>query len=70
MFILDYVNCLLHLSDGRLASCLDDKTKKIYNQSNYKCELTLYGHKKGVNYISEIISGKIVSSSNDLTIKI
>ena len=48
----DYVNSLLLLSDGRLASCSDDKTIKIYNiNNNYHCDITLEGHTHSVSYI-------------------
>ena len=67
----DYVHSLLLLSDGRLASCSDDKTIKIYNiNNNYHCDITLKGHTDYVTYISELDNNKLISCSYDSSIKI
>ena len=65
------IHSLLLLSDGRLASCSQDKTIKIYNiNNNYHCDITLEGHTNGVNYISELDNNKLISCSDDRSIKI
>ena len=65
------ITSLLLLSDGRLASCSDDKTIKIYNiNNNYHCDITLEGHTSYVRYISELDNNKLISCSDDRSIKI
>ena len=58
-----YVCSLLLLSDGRLASCSNDRTIKIFNMNNYHCDITIKGHNNGVNYISELDNNKLISCS-------
>ena len=66
-----YIDSLLLLSDGRLASCSDDETIKIYDiNNNYHCDITLEGHTDGVNYISQLDNNKLISCSRDKSIKI
>ena len=65
------VYSLLRLKDGRVASCSDDKTIRIYNPSNdYHCDQVLQRHSKGITSICELIDGTIVSCSRDKSIKI
>ena len=65
------VYTLIVLSDGRLASCSWDFSIKIYNSSNYDCELTIENaHKDYVNSITELPDGKLVSCSSDTSISI
>ena len=67
----DYVNSLLRLKDGRVASCSDDKTIRIYNPSNdYHCDQVLQRHSTFISSICELIDGTIVSCSNDKSIMI
>ena len=67
----NYINSLLLLSDGRLASCSYDNTIKIYNiNNNYHCDITLKGHTDCVYYISQLDNNKLISCSEDKTIKI
>ena len=67
----DYINSVVLLKDGRIASCSDDSTIKIFNPlKNYKCEITLKGHNEGVNSICIIDSGQLVSCSRDGIYKI
>ena len=67
----DSIYSLLLLSDGRLASCSDDKTIKIYNiNNNYHCDITLEGHTSDVMCISELDNNKLISCSDDRSIKI
>ena len=66
-----YINSLLLLSNGRLASCSRDKTIKIYDiKNNYHCDITLEGHTDCVSYISQLDNNKLISCSYDNTIKI
>ena len=64
------VNCLCVLKDGRLASSSADKTIRIYNLSNFKCEAVLESHTKGVTYITQLENGCLASSSGDGKINI
>lgn len=62
--------CLLLLKDKRLAASFDEIIK-IYNPSNnYQCELTFKAHDKPINYLCILKNGKIISCSNDKSIKI
>ena len=65
------INSLLLLSDGRLASCSNDKTIKIFNINNdYYCDIIIRGHTKEVCYISELDNNRLISCSRDKSIKI
>ena len=67
----DRIKCLYLLSDGRLASCANDKTINIYSMSNdYNCDITMNGHTDNVNCISQLVNGKVISCSADKSIKI
>ena len=62
---------LLRLKDGRVASCSDDNTIRIYNPSNdYHCDQVIERHSKGIYSICELDDGTIVSCSVDRTIMI
>ena len=64
-----YVNSLLHLKDGRVASCSDDKTIWIYDPSNdYHCDQVIKS--EGISSICQLDDGTIVSCSIDRTIMI
>ena len=65
-----YVNALLLISDGRLASCSEDSTIKIYNRDNYNCDITITEHTDYVIYISHFEYNKIISCCADRTINI
>ena len=66
-----YVNSLLHLRDGRVASCSWDKTIRIYDPSNdYHCDQVIKRHSEGITSICQLDDGTIVSCSNDRTIMI
>ena len=66
----DNVNKLCMLLDGRLASCSDDKTIKIYDmKNNYHCDLTIIGHSDIVMDICQS-NGHLISCSGDQSIKI
>ena len=65
------VNSLLHLIDGRVASCSFDKTIRIYDPSNdYHCDQVIRRHSRGINSICQLDDGTIVSCSYDRTIMI
>ncbi|MDD6137147.1 MAG: hypothetical protein PUB54_08295, partial [Lachnospiraceae bacterium] len=66
-----YVNSLLLLNDGRVASCSRDKTIRIYDPSNdYHCDQVIKRHSKGIISICQLDDGTIVSCSNDKSIMI
>ena len=67
----DHVYSLLHLKDGRVASCPNDNTIRIYDPSNdYHCDQVIERHSKGITSICQLDDGTIVSCSNDRTIMI
>ena len=67
----DYVYSLLHLKDGRVASCSNDNTIRIYDPSNdYHCDQVIRRHSKGILSICQLDDGTIVSCSYDRTIMI
>ena len=60
---------LLLLNDGRVASCSDDNTIRIYVPSNdYHCDQVIKRHSKGIQSICQLDDGTIVSCSDDITI--
>ena len=62
----DYVYSLLHLKDGRVASCSDGKTIRIYDPSNdYHCDQVIKRHSKGILSICQLDDGTIVSGPLD-----
>ena len=64
-----YVNSLLHLRDGRVASCSMDNTIRIYEPSNdYHCDEVIKRHKNSIISICQLDDGNIVSCSSDLSI--
>ena len=66
-----YVYSLLHLRDGRVASCSHDNTIRIYVPSNdYHCVQVIERHNYGIRSICQLEDGTIVSCSNDRTIMI
>ena len=67
----DYVNSLLHLKDGRVASCSYDNTIRIYDPSkDYHCDQVIERHSKGIRSICQLDDGTIVSCSNAQSIMI
>ena len=66
-----YVNSLLHLKDGRVASCSSDDTIRIYDPSNdYHCDQVIKRHSGGIQSICQLDDGTIVSCSDDKSIMI
>ena len=69
--ITDAVFSLLHLKDGRVASCSNDNTIRIYDPSNdYHCDQVIKRHSVGIPSICQLDDGTIVSCSDDRTIMI
>ena len=65
------VNSLLHLKDGRVASCSMDNTIRIYDPSNdYHCDQVIKRHSESIKSICQLDDGTIVSCSNDKSIMI
>ena len=62
---------LRHLNDGRVASCSDDNTIRIYDPSNdYHCDQVIKRHSESITSICQLDDGTIVSCSIDRTIMI
>lgn len=60
----------LELFDSFLFSCSEDGSIVVWSAKQWKCEKTLYGHKKAVNDISVHPSGKLLLSvSKDRTLR-
>ena len=66
------VNTMKFLADGRLASCSNDETIKIYDIKNdYKVDITIPTEQTGgVTSFCQLDNGKIVSCSKDKSLKI
>jgi len=67
---INYVNYILKLSSGMLASCSDDSTIKLFNIKYNKYEVlqTLNYHNSDVMKIIELTNEKLVSCSYDYNI--
>ena len=66
-----YVYSLLHLKDGRVASCSQDQTIRIYDPSNdYHCDQVIKRHSERITSICQLDDGTIVSCSEDKSIMI
>ena len=61
---------ILLLLDGRLASCSQDKTIKIWNLTSGNCEQTLVGHSDWVYCLLELPNSILLSGSGDSIIGI
>ena len=56
----NYVISLLHLKDGRVSSCSDDNTIRIYDPSNdYHCDQVIRRHSRGINSICQLDDGTL-----------
>lgn len=65
-----FINSLLLLFDGRLASASQSNEIRVWNLESGQCEQILRGHTKAVNSLAILPTGKIVSASCDETIKV
>ena len=62
----DYINSLFLLKDGRVASCSNDNTIRIYDPFNdYHCAQVIQRHSNGIKSICQLDDGTIVSCSFD-----
>ena len=67
----DLIFSVLFLKDGRMASCSDDKTMKIYNIINdYDCDITIRKHRGLIYSLLVLKDGRLASCSSDRSIKI
>ena len=64
------VTSLALLHDGRLASSSLDGTIKVFNLTNYECELTIRTDYVQYPFISVLPNGNIVACSNNGSIYI
>ena len=70
---IDEVKSVTPLADGRLASCSDDRTIKIWDLSipdGQQCVATLKGHTWVVKSVTQLPDGKLATASEDKTIKV
>ena len=66
----DYINCLLCLNDGRIASASFDTKINIYNKNLLTIDIQINEHLKSVTYITQLKNNNLVSCSEDKTINI
>ena len=66
----NYINDMIILKDGRIATCSSDNSIKIMNMKTKRCEVKLKGHAKAVTKLIQLNNGNIVSYSADNTIKV
>ena len=61
-----FVKSLLHLRDGKVASCSLDNTIRIYDPSNdYHCDQVIKRHSESIRSICQLDDGTIVSCAWD-----
>ena len=60
----DYINCLIILKDGRLASCSNDKSVKIYNKNNKIVEININENSQ-ISYIFEVEDNVLMTCLRD-----
>ena len=66
----NYINDMIILKDGRIATCSNDNSIKIMNMKTKRCEVKIKGHTRAVTKIIQLNNGNIVSYSADNTIKV
>ena len=66
----DYICHISELNDGRLISCSNDCTVKIYKRDTFDLQLTIKEHSDIVRYFTQLSNGKIATCSDDCTINI
>eukprot|EP01102_Stenamoeba_stenopodia_P000641 TRINITY_DN1060_c0_g1_i14.p1 TRINITY_DN1060_c0_g1~~TRINITY_DN1060_c0_g1_i14.p1 ORF type:complete len:932 (+),score=310.40 TRINITY_DN1060_c0_g1_i14:270-3065(+) len=65
-----YVNSVIELESGLIASSSDDETIRLWDRKTRSCVGTLLGHSDSVCQIEEVEEGIIVSGSHDKTIRV
>eukprot|EP01102_Stenamoeba_stenopodia_P000647 TRINITY_DN1060_c0_g1_i24.p1 TRINITY_DN1060_c0_g1~~TRINITY_DN1060_c0_g1_i24.p1 ORF type:complete len:877 (+),score=262.46 TRINITY_DN1060_c0_g1_i24:270-2900(+) len=66
----NYVNSVIELESGLIATCSDDTTIRLWNRKTQTCVRNLIGHSHYVCQIEEAEKGIIVSASDDRTIRV
>ena len=64
------INYLYQLSDGRLASCSNDKLLNIYKKDSYELQLSIKEHSDWIISFTELNDKRIITCSKDNTMKI
>jgi WD40 repeat protein len=68
---LDRVTCIIQLKCGNIVSASEDKTIKIWDQSNnYACVKTMEGHRGGISSVILFADCYIISASHDGKLRI
>lgn len=57
------INCIIELNDGRIASCSDDCSIKIYSSADFSVEQTIKDSYQ-IRFIAQLSNGLLVSSSD------
>lgn len=60
---------ICYINENTFAACNSDSTIKIYD-NDFKCLDILTGHKGAVSYLTLLDDGKLLSSSDDKTLKV
>jgi WD40 repeat protein len=64
------VRCVIQFNDGRLLSCSEDKTLKIWDAISGSCLMTLEGHISCVLCVTQLVDGRLVSGFVYTTLRI
>jgi len=67
---LKWVNCVIQLPSGLVASCSGDETIRLWDVTTGECMRTLTGHGDNITSIVWIEDGLIVSGSADKTVRL
>lgn len=66
----DFVNSVLVLPDGRVATASDDQTLRVWDLDSGKCLHVLSGHTDSVCAVVHVAGATIVSGSGDCTLRV